>query len=56
MTEQHQVEGDNAPATGTAQRVAAEIAQALRDAGYSCAILKVTPSSVVVGPITETRG
>jgi hypothetical protein len=51
MTEHHQVpelvERDDGPPTGNAQRIAAEIAQALRDAGYSCAVLKVTPSPVV---------
>jgi hypothetical protein len=47
MTKQHPVselvERDNEPTTGNAQRIAAEITQALQDAGYSCAVLKATP-------------
>jgi phage replication-related protein YjqB (UPF0714/DUF867 family) len=47
MTKQHPVselvERDNEPTTGNAQRIAAEITQALQDAGYSCAVLKETP-------------
>jgi hypothetical protein len=47
MTKQHPVselvERDNEPTTGNAQRIAAEITQALQDAGNSCAVLKATP-------------
>jgi hypothetical protein len=52
MTEQHQaaelVESDNGddPATRSARRIAAEIAQALRGAGYSC-VVQVARSPVV---------
>jgi hypothetical protein len=60
MTEQHQPPGsvvarDNGPATGNAQRMAAEIAQALRDAGYSCVALNVTPSPVVAPTHDDDR-
>jgi len=57
MTEQQQVselvDGDNGPATGNAQRIAAEIAQALRDAGYSCAVR--VARSPVVAPTHDGR-
>jgi hypothetical protein len=37
-------ERDDGRVTDNAQRVAAHIAQALRDAGYSCAVLNLPPS------------
>ena len=50
MIAQHQapapVETDNGPVPD-AQRVAAHIAQALRHAGYSCAVLNLPRSSAI---------
>jgi hypothetical protein len=41
-------EGDDGRVTDNAQRVAAHIAQALRHAGYSCAVLNLPPSPTMV--------
>jgi hypothetical protein len=41
-------ERDDGRVTDNAQRVAAHIAQALRDAGYSCAVLNLPPSPTIV--------